>query len=55
MKPLSMSNLTFFSKSTYWQSQFICEINSYNYFSLCETRFEAGKPFWSDNEAASAD
>lgn len=55
MKPLSMSNFTFLSESTYWQSQFICEINAYNYFSLRETRFEAGKPFWSANEAASAD
>lgn len=50
-----MLNLIFHSKSTYWQSHFICEINAYNYFSLCETRFEDGKPFWSDNEAMSAD
>lgn len=55
MKLLPMLNLIFHSKSTYWQSQFTREINAYNNFSLCETRFEDGKPFWSDNEARSDD
>lgn len=55
MKLLTVLNLTFHSKSTYWQPQFICKINAYSYFSLCETRFEGGKLFWSDNEAMSAD
>lgn len=38
---LSMMNRAFHSKSTFWQSQFICEVNAY--FSLCETRFEDNK------------
>lgn len=54
MNLLPMLNLTFHSESTYWHSQFIPEINTYNFF-FGRSYIWKWKAFWSDNEAMSAD